>query len=179
MKNHFLLFNNKNLFKEEIFKRQLYLKQQSYKTIPLLKTVPKHIKQVVDGTAGLLEDSLWFLARGLSVHAFEKNPYIFEKISYYLPIENLTYTFGDSIMLLEDSIEFLYLDPFFEQKKSKSPKNMDWLKHHSHEEINKELLCKKQIQHLVIKRYKHLPSFLEKNHDIIYGNKIRFELYSL
>lgn len=126
-----------------------------------------------------MDDTLWFLAKGLKVHAFEKNPYIFEQMSYYLPIDNLVYTLGDSLLLVDSPVEFLYLDPFFEQKKGKSPKNMDWLKNHSQELIDKDLLLTKKIQHLVIKRYKHLPSFLEKNHDVILGNKVRFELYSL
>ncbi len=134
----------------------------------------------MDGTAGLLQDTLWFLAHDLKVLAFEKNDLVYEQFKN-LSLPNLTYRKGDSLLYLENNpISLFYLDPFFEKKKTAlEKKEMQQLKAISQEEVSLSTLLdfKHHLRHLVIKRYKHLPPFLPYIPNLIYGKKVRFEHY--
>ena len=101
---------------------------------PLFKALGKNVNTVIDATCGSGVDSMFFLALGYEVYAYERNPLVAflleEAISFYLNFDSdfanelKRFHFQNKDISKIDNIanesSVLYYDPMFPAKKKKS-----------------------------------------------------------
>jgi hypothetical protein len=135
----FLNFSDKvelvSLAEEKVLSLSIDL-EKKYKTLKFSKKDilyravkgKKDITTVVDLTAGLLGDAVYFVKAGLKVHAYERNPtiFLFSYFNLYLAKslnENINLKYGSFkswINRLNENQVSLYFDPIYQSSKRKS-----------------------------------------------------------
>ncbi len=170
-----------------------YFKIQRNKVSPgiLLKSIGRGNSELIDATAGVCRDSMFFIANGLKVRAYERNP-----ILYFLIKSNsfnLDHTIRDNFQIcfgeLTKSCESLrdkvvYYDPMFIKNKSKRlpKKNMQILSSLVGEDLDItsqiieiiELSPKKLIVKMSDKSDSYIPEMVKYQHK---SKTIRLDVY--
>ncbi len=181
----------KKLKKQKAFsKNQLLAKAIGFKGKPL---------KLLDATAGLGRDSLFFLGLGCEVTAVEKSPIVFDLLTEAVVnakkdelVGPLFARFnlipGDSLKIMQelgenDFPDVVYLDPMYPQKtKSALPKKeMIFLKNIVGDDVDGSNLLSLAINRcqsrVVVKRPPKCPPLIEPTNHSFKGKSVRYDMY--
>lgn len=173
-----LEFFKKSSVQKELFARALGIKGAQK---------PK----VLDLTAGLLGDSLLFLAAGCTVTAIERNPLIAflirsaVKNARHELLSKFTFEEGDSGLILENppAVDVIYFDPMFEDANHKaSPKKemrifRTLLSGDADAEVVLQKALSTGVKRIVVKRPRLSRELLNKKPVRMEGKSTRYDVY--
>lgn len=178
---------------KEITRHEEYFKKSSLQKELLAKAIGvkgPYRPKVYDLTAGMLGDSLMFLAFGCEVWATERHPVIRFLIQSALmnaqhpKCQNFHFLPEDASAVLENppSVDVFYFDPMFEDASDNTPKKEMRIfrnlvgKDQDAEMIFKEALAKKP-KRLVVKRPKQSVQLVQKPSVEYIGKSTRYDVY--
>lgn len=145
--------------------------------------------RILDLTAGLLGDSLLFLAAGCDVHACERNPLVNFLIqsalgnSHHPLLAKLRFSTVDGATMLGPDYDVIYFDPMFEDANQKaSPKkemrifrNLLEGDQDAEAVLLKALTC--GVKRVVVKRPRKSRELLDRRPLRMEGKSTRYDIY--
>lgn len=119
---------------ERNYEKIIQQKNRGKSAGPLYKALGKNSKVVVDATCGSTVDSMFMLAMGMEVYAFERNPLVaflidesllfheLQQNEFSKILKHFHFQFGDVTDHLESlpKVDAVYFDPMFPEKKKSS-----------------------------------------------------------
>lgn len=164
-------------------------KRVGHKREPLSKSLgSKRPKSIIDATFGMGGDSMYFLAMGLEVIAFEREPLIF--LMHKLKIESLTEqneAFSRINLKLgncldTENVDLIYFDPMYSEHNEKAlpGKNMRIFRSLVGSDADSEEVANKlrlKCHRLVIKRPIKAPLLLTGPTNSFKGKSTRYDVY--
>lgn len=165
---------------------------------PFTKALGKSTQTIVDMTCGSAGDSLFMLALGLKVYAFERNPiiaFLLEDAKRFyleggdelaLALQNFDFQYGSALQNSEllKSVDAIYYDPMYPVKKKSSAlarKEIEMFKKIAGTDEDKESVLQQVFQikgpRIIVKRPLREGPLLMKPTGSFSGKTTRYDLY--